>query len=58
MLYELTINMAVTPTFAVVPSISSRLGGVELLAAGVLGHGLGSLRDGVLGEFTREEEPH
>ena len=32
--------------------------GVELLAAGVLGHGLGSLRDSVLGQLTGEEEPH
>ena len=28
-----------------------------LLGAGVLGHSLGALRDGVLGELTREEEP-
>ena len=28
-----------------------------LLGAGVLGHGLGSLRDGVLGQFTGEEKP-
>ena len=32
--------------------------GVELLAAGVLGHGLGSLRHSVLGQLTGEEEPH
>ena len=32
--------------------------GVELLAAGVLGHGLGSLRDSVLGQLTGKEEPH
>ena len=30
---------------------------VDLLGAGVLGDGLGALRDGVLGELTREEEP-
>ena len=29
----------------------------DLLGAGVLGDGLGALRDGVLGELTREEEP-
>ena len=28
-----------------------------LLGAGVLGHSLGALRDGVLGELTGEEEP-
>ena len=28
-----------------------------LLGAGVLGDSLGALRDGVLGELTREEEP-
>ena len=28
-----------------------------LLGAGVLGHGLGSLRDGVLGQFSRQEKP-
>ena len=28
-----------------------------LLGAGVLGDSLGSLRDGVLGKFSREEEP-
>ena len=31
---------------------------VELLAAGVLGHGLGSLRHSMLGQLTGEEEPH
>ena len=31
--------------------------GHSLLGAGVLGDGLGALRDGVLGELTREEEP-
>ena len=31
--------------------------GHHLLGAGVLGDGLGALRDGVLGELTREEEP-
>ena len=31
--------------------------GAELLAAGVLGHGLGSLRDSVLGQLTGKEEP-
>ena len=40
----------------VVPYISSTL--EKLLAAGVLGHGLGSLRDSVLGQLTRKEEPH
>ncbi len=30
----------------------------NLLAAGVLGHGLGALADGVLGEFTGQEEAH
>ena len=29
----------------------------DLLGAGVLGDGLGALRDGVLGELTGEEEP-
>ena len=29
----------------------------NLLGAGVLGDGLGALRDGVLGQFTGEEEP-
>ena len=29
----------------------------QLLGAGVLGDSLGALRDGVLGELTREEEP-
>ena len=29
----------------------------HLLRAGVLGDSLGALRDGVLGELTREEEP-
>ena len=29
----------------------------DLLGAGVLGNGLGALRDGVLGELTGEEEP-
>ena len=29
----------------------------DLLGAGVLGDSLGALRDGVLGELTREEEP-
>ena len=29
-----------------------------LLAGGVLGDGLGALTDGVLGEFTRQEETH
>ena len=29
-----------------------------LLGAGVLGDSLGALRDGVLGELTREQEPH
>ena len=28
-----------------------------LLGAGVLGHGLGSLRDGVLGQFSGQEKP-
>ena len=28
------------------------------LGAGVLGHGLGALRDGVLGQLSGEEEPH
>ena len=28
-----------------------------LLGAGVLGHSLGALRDGVLGELTKEKEP-
>ena len=32
--------------------------GAELLAAGVLGHGLGSLGDSVLGQLTGEEKPH
>ena len=40
----------------VVPYISSTL--EKLLAAGVLGHGLGSLRDSVLGQLTRKEKPH
>ena len=31
--------------------------GINLLGAGVLGDSLGALRDGVLGELTREEEP-
>ena len=31
--------------------------GNNLLGAGVLGDSLGALRDGVLGELTREEEP-
>ena len=31
--------------------------GHSLLGAGVLGDGLGALRDGVLGELTGEEEP-
>lgn len=30
----------------------------SLLGAGVLGDGLGSLRDGVLGQLSGEEEPH
>ena len=30
---------------------------VDLLGAGVLGDGLGALRDGVLGQLTGEEEP-
>ena len=29
----------------------------HLLGGGVLGDGLGALRDGVLGQFTREEKP-
>ena len=29
----------------------------NLLGRGVLGDGLGALRDGVLGQFTGEEEP-
>ena len=29
----------------------------DLLGAGVLGDGLGTLRDGVFGQFTGEEEP-
>jgi hypothetical protein len=33
------------------------LGEHSLLGAGVLGDGLGSLRDGVLGELTGQEEP-
>ena len=33
------------------------LGEHSLLGAGVLGDGLGSLRDGVLGELTWQEEP-
>ena len=28
-----------------------------LLGAGILGHSLGSLRDGVLGQFSRQEKP-
>ena len=30
----------------------------SLLGAGVLGDGLGSLRDGVLGQLSGQEEPH
>ena len=30
----------------------------DLLGAGVLGDSLGSLRDSVLGELTRQQEPH
>ena len=30
---------------------------MNLLGAGVLGDSLGTLRDGVLGKLTREEEP-
>ena len=30
----------------------------DLLGAGVLGHSLGSLGDSMLGEFTRQQEPH
>ena len=30
----------------------------SLLGAGVLGHGLGSLGDGVLGQLSGQEEPH
>ena len=30
----------------------------SLLGAGVLGHSLGALRHGVLGQLTREQEPH
>ena len=30
----------------------------SLLGAGVLGHGLGALGDGVLGQLSGEEEPH
>ena len=30
---------------------------MNLLGAGVLGDSLGTLRDGVLGELTREQEP-
>ena len=42
--------------------VLKRTGGLQimfndLLGAGVLGDGLGALRDGVLGELTREEEP-
>ena len=37
--------------------ISKMIRAVNLLGAGVLGDGLGALRDGVLGELTREEEP-
>ena len=33
------------------------MAGINLLGAGVLGDSLGALRDGVLGELTREEEP-
>ena len=29
----------------------------HLLGGGVLGDGLGTLRDGVLGQFTRKEKP-
>ena len=32
-------------------------GVVDLLGAGVLGDGLGALRDGVLGQLTGEQEP-
>ena len=31
--------------------------GINLLGAGILGDSLGALRDGVLGELNREEEP-
>ena len=31
--------------------------GHSLLGAGVLGDGLGAFRDGVFGQFSREEEP-
>ena len=34
-----------------------KMAGINLLGAGVLGDSLGALRDGVLGELTREEEP-
>ena len=30
----------------------------SLLGRGILGDGLGALRDGVLGQLTREEQPH
>ena len=33
-------------------------GASSLLAAGVLGHRLGSLADSMLGQFTREMQPH
>ena len=33
------------------------LRGYSLLGAGVLGDGLGSLRDGVLGQLSGQEEP-
>ena len=36
----------------------SQVGSTSLLGAGVLGDGLGSLRDGVLGQLSGKEEPH
>ena len=35
-----------------------RIDNQYLLGAGVLGNGLGSLRDGVLSQLSGEEEPH
>ena len=37
--------------------MSAKCKGSNLLGAGVLGDSLGAFRDGVLGQFTREEEP-
>ena len=46
------------PFFVVVGLVADSWSGSSLLAGGVLGDSLGSLRDSVLGKLSWEEEPN